>query len=63
MKLYRIYSRQTEPVDNQYFAVYYVWAYDELQAKVTFNKRLRHAVIQDVFLVLGDRPILLLETG
>lgn len=62
MKLYRIYTRQTEPVDNQYYTVYHVWADSELGARGFFQKRLKYAVIQDVQTVDTDEPLLLLAT-
>jgi hypothetical protein len=62
MKLYKIYTRQTEPVDNQYFAFYYVRAESELSARAYFQRRLQHAVIQDVYLDDSEEPMILLAT-
>jgi len=60
--LYRIFTRQSEPADNQYWPIYYVWADGELAAKVALRRRFEHAVIQDIFPVNDDRPLIMLGT-
>jgi len=63
MTLYRIDTRQTEPIDNQYFTTYHVWAESESAARDLFRRRLKHAVIQGITAVYGDEPLLLLSAG
>lgn len=63
MHLYSIYTRQGKPGDSQYYGHYFIWAADQLAAEVHFHNRLKHAVIQNTFLVgVADftTPILML---
>ena len=63
MKLYSIFTRQTEPIDNQYFSVYHVWAGDEQQAKEVLQGRLQYVVIRNAEEVCENTPMILLQTS
>jgi hypothetical protein len=64
MNLYRIYTRQTEAVDLQYFSIYHVWAPNRMQAEVDFLRHFKHAFIRDVEVCgAGDAPMILLQCG
>jgi hypothetical protein len=63
MNLYRLYTRQTKPEDNQYYAMYYVYAQNALEAEVAFLKRHKHAYITLSSVVDHEEPIILLATG
>ncbi len=64
MNLYVIYTRQSERGDSQYYSAYHVWAESESQARLLFQRRLKYAVIQNIFAVSADDgPLSLLAAG